>query len=59
MDTHKRLIQALTDRSVYEHPTTEIAVLQTHISWVVLTGPCAYLIPSDFVVGKSGVALSR
>jgi len=44
MDAHDRLIQALTDRSVYEHPTTEIAVLQTHISWVVLTGPYAYKI---------------
>jgi hypothetical protein len=44
MDTHDRLIQALTDRSVYAHPTTEIAVLQTHISWVVLTGPYAYKI---------------
>ena len=28
MDAHDRLIQALTDRSVYEHPTTEITVLQ-------------------------------
>lgn len=39
MDAHDRLIQALTDRSVYEHPTTDITVLQTHISWIVLTGP--------------------
>ena len=44
MDTHDRLIQALTDRSVYGHPTTAITVLQTHISWVVLTGPYAYKI---------------
>jgi aminoglycoside phosphotransferase family enzyme/predicted kinase len=44
MDAHNYLIQALTDRSVYEHPTTEITVLQTHISWVVLTGPYAYKI---------------
>jgi len=53
MDTHDRLIQALTDRSVYEHPTTEIAVLQTPISWVVLTGTYAYKIKKpvnlDFV----------
>src|SRR5215470_18004315 len=44
MDSHNRLIQALTDRSVYRHPTTEITVLQTRISWVVLTGPYAYKI---------------
>ena len=44
MDTHHRLIQALTDPSVYAHPTTAITVLQTHISWIVLTGPYAYKI---------------
>ena len=44
MDTHDRLIQALTDPSVYAHPTSEITVLQTHISWIVLTGPYAYKI---------------
>ena len=51
MDTHDRLIQALTDRSVYEHPTTEIVVLQTHISWVVLTGPYAYKIKKPVNLG--------
>src|SRR5262245_52169644 len=51
MDTHDRLIQALTDRSVYEHPTTEITVLQTHISWVVLTGPYAYKIKKPVKLG--------
>jgi len=51
MDTHDRLIQALTDGSVYEHPTTEIVVLQTHISWVVLTGPYAYKIKKPVNLG--------
>src|SRR5262245_51280313 len=51
MDTHDRLIQALTDRSVYEHPTTEIVVLQTHISWVVLTGTYAYKIKKPVNLG--------
>jgi aminoglycoside phosphotransferase family enzyme/predicted kinase len=51
MDTHDRLIQALTDRSVYEHPTTEITVLQTHISWIVLTGPYAYKIKKPVNLG--------
>src|SRR5512145_650742 len=51
MDAHDRLIQALTDRSVYEHPTTEITVLQTHISWVVLTGLFAYKIKKPINLG--------
>jgi len=51
MDTHSRLIQALTDRSVYEHPTTAITVLQTHISSVVLTGPYAYKIKKPVNLG--------
>jgi aminoglycoside phosphotransferase family enzyme len=42
MDPHNQLIHALTERAVYGHPTTAITVLQTHISWVVLTGPYAY-----------------
>jgi len=51
MDTHDRLIQALTDVFVYEPPTTEIVVLQTHISWVVLTGPYAYKIKKPVNLG--------
>jgi uncharacterized protein len=51
MDAHDRLIQALTDRAVYEHATSEIAVLQTHISSVVLTGPYAYKIKKPVDLG--------
>ena len=51
MEAHDRLIQSLTDRSVYEHPTTEIVVVQTHISWVVLTGPYAYKIKKPVNLG--------
>src|SRR5262245_62431563 len=51
MDPHDRLIKALTDRAVYEHPTTEITVLQTHISWVVLTGSYAYKIKKPVNLG--------
>lgn len=51
MDTHDRLIQALTERAVYEHPTHQIAVLQTHISWVVLTGMYAYKIKKPVNLG--------
>jgi aminoglycoside phosphotransferase family enzyme/predicted kinase len=51
MDPHSRLIQALTEGAVYAHPTTEITVLQTHISWVVLTGPYAYKIKKPVNLG--------
>ena len=51
MDSHDPLIQALTDHALYEHPTTEIVVLQTHISWVVLTGPYAYKIKKPVNLG--------
>src|SRR5215475_5083653 len=51
MDTHHRLIQGLTDPAVYAHPTTAITVLQTHISWIVLTGPYAYKIKKPVNLG--------
>ena len=51
MDTQTPLIQALTERSVYEHLTTDITVLQTHISWVILTGPYAYKIKKPVNLG--------
>jgi aminoglycoside phosphotransferase family enzyme/predicted kinase len=51
MDTHNRLIQTLTDSAAYAHPTTAITVLQTHISWIVLTGPYAYKIKKPVNLG--------
>ncbi len=38
------LIDALRDPRRYPHPTGPIAVIETHISWVLLTGPYAYKI---------------
>lgn len=45
------LIQALTDPSRYSHPADRIRVLQTHISWVILTGPFAYKIKKPLNLG--------
>lgn len=44
------LIQSLLDPDVYPHETRDIHLLETHISWVILTGPYAYKIkkPVDF-----------
>lgn len=44
------LILALQDPALYDHPVKEFQVLETHISWVILTGDFAYKIkkPMDF-----------
>lgn len=38
------LIQHLRNASAYPHPTRNIEVMETHISWVILTGEFAYKI---------------
>lgn len=38
------LVRSLCDPSVYDHPVEDLRVLETHISYVVLTGPYAYKI---------------
>jgi len=38
------LIKALQNPTLYDHPTEGFKVLETHISWVILTGPFAYKI---------------
>ncbi|MBS2038882.1 AAA family ATPase [bacterium] len=42
--------QALLDPSVYPHPVGQLQMLETHISWVILTGDWAYKLkkPVDF-----------
>ncbi len=35
-------IRALLDKAAYSHATDDIRLIQTHISWVILTGPYAY-----------------
>ena len=48
--TSHPLISALQDARVYDHPAHALSVLETHISWVLLTGLYAYKIkkPVDF-----------
>ncbi len=36
------LITALQNPALYPHPVEQFQVIETHISWVVLTGPFAY-----------------
>lgn len=44
------LIKALQNPAIYNHPVEQFQVIETHISWVILTGPFAYKIkkPVDF-----------
>lgn len=44
------LIEALLNPSLYPHPVARLQVIETHISWVILTGSHAYKIkkPVDF-----------
>ncbi|MGB0205309.1 MAG: AAA family ATPase [Neptuniibacter sp.] len=44
------LIESLKNPEFYPHPVTEIEVIETHISWLILTGTYAYKVkkPVDF-----------
>lgn len=44
------LIVALQNPALYDHPVTSFKVIETHVSWVILTGHYAYKIkkPVDF-----------
>ncbi len=45
------LIQALHDPACYDHAVQDIRAVETHISWVVLTGPYAYKIKKPVNLG--------
>ena len=45
------LIAGLLDAYAYDHPTDSIEILETHISWVVLTGPYAYKVKKPVDLG--------
>ncbi len=44
------LVDALQDPALYDHPVSQFEVIETHISWVLLTGDYVYKIkkPVDF-----------
>lgn len=45
------LIEALRDPRCYPHPVDRLHVVETHISWIVLTGPYAYKIKKPVDLG--------
>jgi aminoglycoside phosphotransferase family enzyme/gluconate kinase len=44
VEREKALIEALSHGRAYDHPVEDVRILDTHISWVVLTGNLAYKI---------------
>lgn len=45
------MIAALLDAAVYAHPVSDIRLIETHISWVILTGEYAYKIKKPVDLG--------
>ena len=45
------LIESLRDPRCYPHPVDRLHVVETHISWIVLTGPYAYKIKKPVNLG--------
>ncbi len=46
-----QLIEALKNTSIYPHIATDIEVIETHLSWILLTGPFAYKIKKPLALG--------
>ena len=42
MSQHPEWLNSIYDPGIYPHPVSEIQLMQTHISWVILTGDWAY-----------------
>ena len=47
----ERMLDALRNPRCYPHPVTRVAMLETHISWVILTGRYAYKIKKPVNLG--------
>jgi aminoglycoside phosphotransferase family enzyme/predicted kinase len=45
------LIDALLNPAIYDHPVGEIRMVETHISWIILTGDYAYKIKKPVDLG--------
>jgi len=51
MQTTNSLIKAMMQPDFYPHPVSQIQMLQTHISWVFLTGQYAYKLKKPLDLG--------
>lgn len=48
----QNIILHLKKRTAYSHSVHRIKVLETHISWILLTGPFVYKIKKQVKFGK-------
>jgi aminoglycoside phosphotransferase family enzyme len=48
---HNQLVTALLNKAAYDHKTDNIELLETHISWILLTGKYAYKIKKPLNLG--------
>ncbi|HET7642225.1 MAG TPA: hypothetical protein VFK40_01850 [Nitrososphaeraceae archaeon] len=46
------IIRHLTNNTAYSHPTYDIKVIETHISWIFLTGPFTYKVKKNVKFGQ-------
>ena len=53
------LIAALQNPALYPHPVDAFQVIETHISWVILTGPYAYKLKKPMNFGFLGAEAVR
>ena len=45
------LVRALLDPAAYDHPVAAVELIETHISWIFLTGPFAYKLKKPVNLG--------
>ena len=50
-ERHPAMIEALLKPEAYPHPVTRVQLIETHISWVLLTGRFAYKIKKPVELG--------
>ena len=50
-ETDNSLVQAMLDPAFYNHPVEQLRLIETHISWVFLTGPYAYKVKKPINLG--------
>ena len=49
--TETRIVDGLLNPDIYPHPSTAVELVETHISWVLLTGLRAYKIKKPVYLG--------
>ncbi|QID16800.1 AAA family ATPase [Nitrogeniibacter mangrovi] len=51
LEAQRQMVERLQDPARYPHPVTSVSVIETHISFVLLTGPFAYKIKKAVDLG--------